>query len=421
MRNDRVFFIWGMPFPETSIFMLFLVMLFGYAYCAEQDPELGVQVLNRPYLTWQGNPDTAITINWQTDKPLKHIEVRYGTAQGNASPGKYPLRAAGQSHAIENMPEPRWIHSVQLTGLKPATDYYFIFGDGKKFSRAEYRFRTLAADDTPFTFAIGGDMGPGPRTRKLVQAAAGRNPAFVVVGGDIHYENGEPKNFRVCDMWLDIWLDDMVDTSGRLIPMVHAIGNHEVNKLPASEPVEKRAPFFFGYYPQGGKSYYSRDIGSLVRMIVLDSGHVLSHEEQVPWLKTQLESASGIPWIIPVYHVPFYPSHREFEGELSARGRTLWMPLFEASGVKVAFEHHDHTFKRTRPLRAGAVDPSGIVYLGDGCFGREPREIKNGEAWYMEKALSTAHFWVVQVSRERLDCVAVDEENREFDTVSFTR
>jgi len=420
MNSRRGFYIWGTLFPQGMVFLLSLVMLFGYAYCAEQDPKLGIQVLNRPYLTWQGNPAHAVTINWQTDKPLKNVEICYGTVPANAAVKKYPLRATGQSHTIENMSEPRWIHSVQLTGLQADTDYYFIFGDGKKFSRGEYRFRTLTSDDTPFTFVIGGDMGPGPRTRNLVKVAAARDPDFVVIGGDIHYENGEPRNFRVCDMWLDIWLDEMTDSAGRLIPMVLAIGNHEVNKLPSSEPIEKRAPFFFGYYPQEGKTWFCRDIGSLARFVILDSGHIAAHEDQVEWLKTHLESAATIPWIIPVYHVPFYPSHREFEGELSAKGRTYWMPLFESANVRVAFEHHDHTFKRTKPIKAGVVDPNGITYLGDGCFGREPREIKNGDAWYMEKAQSTAHFWLVKVSRDRMDCVAVDEENREFDAISFT-
>jgi hypothetical protein len=33
-------------------------------------------------------------------------------------------------------------------------------------------------------------------------------------------------------------------------------------------------------------------------------------------------------------------------------------------------EHHDHTFKRTHPLKGGLVDPNGILYLGDGSWGK---------------------------------------------------
>ena len=33
-------------------------------------------------------------------------------------------------------------------------------------------------------------------------------------------------------------------------------------------------------------------------------------------------------------------------------------------------EHHDHAFKRTHPLTDGHVDKYGIVYLGDGSWGK---------------------------------------------------
>jgi hypothetical protein len=49
--------------------------------------------------------------------------------------------------------------------------------------------------------------------------------------------------------------------------------------------------------------------------------------------------------------------------------------LFDRYGVQLAFENHDHTFKRTYPLRAGKLDPRGTVYLGDGCLSEHPRGV----------------------------------------------
>jgi hypothetical protein len=46
------------------------------------------------------------------------------------------------------------------------------------------------------------------------------------------------------------------------------------------------------------------------------------------------------------------------------------VPLFERHNVDVVLEHHDHTFKRTHPLRGGHIDRDGIVYLGDGSWGQ---------------------------------------------------
>jgi hypothetical protein len=49
--------------------------------------------------------------------------------------------------------------------------------------------------------------------------------------------------------------------------------------------------------------------------------------------------------------------------------REYWAPLFERYGVQIAFENHDHVYKRTVPLRSGAPHADGVVYIGDGSWG----------------------------------------------------
>ena len=79
--------------------------------------------------------------------------------------------------------------------------------------------------------------------------------------------------------------------------------------------------------------------------------------------------------------VPAYPSYRKMEGAPAADGkaarlgtgeenRTYWVPLFEKYRVPVVLEHHDHTFKRTKPLIGGLSHANGVLYLGDGSWGR---------------------------------------------------
>ena len=36
----------------------------------------------------------------------------------------------------------------------------------------------------------------------------------------------------------------------------------------------------------------------------------------------------------------------------------------------MVLEHHYHTFKRTHPLTGGLNDKNGVVYLGDGSWGK---------------------------------------------------
>ena len=58
-------------------------------------------------------------------------------------------------------------------------------------------------------------------------------------------------------------------------------------------------------------------------------------------------------------------------GELQ---RKLWVPLFDKYRVPVVLEHHDHTFKRTKAMLNGLPHPDGVLYLGDGSWGRSPRK-----------------------------------------------
>jgi hypothetical protein len=92
-------------------------------------------------------------------------------------------------------------------------------------------------------------------------------------------------------------------------------------------------------------------------------------------LDKSLAERADRPHLIAVNHVPAYPSYRPPDSTdkpgTGAENRTHWVPLFERHNVDVVLEHHDHTFKRTRPMRGGHVnDKNGILYLGDGSWGK---------------------------------------------------
>ena len=100
--------------------------------------------------------------------------------------------------------------------------------------------------------------------------------------------------------------------------------------------------------------------------------------------------------MIAVNHVPAYPSHRKFEGDGDKEGtgelnRKHWVPLFERHNVNVVLEHHDHTFKRTHPLKDGRVNANGIVYLGDGSWGKIRAPESPAERPYLAASSKSYH------------------------------
>lgn len=159
------------------------------------------------------------------------------------------------------------------------------------------------------------------------------------------------------------------------------------------------------------------DFGNYLSLPLLNTDHgTVIPGEQAEWLASSLEARRGFQHIIPIYHVPAYPSVREYDGWASPDVREHWSPIFEAHGVRVAFEHHDHAYKRTHPIRAERVHEGGIVYLGDGAWGVETREIHDpAETWYLAHAASERHFILLTLQGNHQHVLIVNDAGEVID------
>jgi acid phosphatase type 7 len=361
------------------------------------------------YLTWQSDTSTTITVNYQTMEQAETSHVYYDTRSRNGKIADYKLHATGTRHSIPGLQDNRTIHWVELSSLEPDKTYYFVAGDEFNGFTSERKFRTVPDGTEKLRFVDGGDMGTGPALPVLLKHAAKQEPSFGVVGGDIAYANDILTNYARWDAWLDAWQQCMITPKGYTIPMVLAIGNHEVRGT--------NSFFYFGYFAQNGeRSYYSRKFGKNLVMYLLDSGHMSRHgPEQAAWLDTQMQADAAFPYRFAVYHVPLYPAYRAFNLAGSVAGRNAWLQIFDKHRLTTAFEHHDHVFKRTKLLRNNQVDPQGTLYLGDGCWGMPARPISNERPWYEEKGASLQHFWLVDVSKKRVEYRAFNLEGKVFD------
>jgi hypothetical protein len=322
------------------------------------------------FLTWQRDPTTTMTVQW--------VGVRGETAVTRvfyAPAGSEEWRC--QSPTLRPYPKTDFkVFRAELTDLTPGAEYVFQIG----LRSPTYRFRTMPARATDtIQFVSGGDCGVNAHAVANNVQAARQDPMFAVVGGDLGYDNG--RSVEVSLAFLRNYSKHMIDREGRLIPMVACIGNHEVDGG-YNKPREK-APFFYalfdGLYPETG--YATLDFGDYLSLVLLDTGHTSPiGGEQADWLETALRARKDHPNILVVNHVPAYPSYRSPEGKVGKDGkerpgtgagnRKHWVPLFERYRVPVVLEHHDHTFKRSKPLLGGLSHPNGVLYLGDGSWGR---------------------------------------------------
>ncbi len=381
--------------------------------------------LSHVLLTWRSE-DTGrtMTVLYQTQDDPGVSRVLYDTTSRHGDPRQYRFQQTGTGDRFTELN--RTIHTAELTGLQPATTYYFVIADAHRVRSKEMKFRTLPADGSAVRIVAGGDMGITDEALALSRQAAKANPDLAIVGGDIAYANGKLGNTELWDEWLQNWTDTMMTADGRLIPLIAAIGNHEVDPVKSAPPAEK-APFYFRYLHQddANGTYFARSIGANIGLVVLDSSHLHRADgPQKAWLQQQLERYQDRPYRFAVYHRPLYPGGRypgyepgEAEDLISA-----WLPAFDRFHLTLGLENHYHTHKRTKLLAHNAVsnDGRGTVYLGDGSWGQKPREVVP-ELWYLERAFSRNHVWIVDVSADSITFQAIDADGNLFDHGAISR
>ncbi len=367
------------------------------------------------FLTWQQDPTTTMTVQWvgteqqAADRPVWFAKA--GSNEWRRQAGKvkpYPMTE-------------RSVIRTELTGLSPDTEYTFRIG----LDSAEQSFRTMPAKATnTIHFVSGGDAGIGSHPVQTNRLAAAQKPQFVVIGGDLAYENG--KNPDVFLEFLRNYSRDLRDGK-QLIPMLACIGNHEVNGgygKPRSD-----APFFYsvfdGLFTDSG--YASLDFGDYMSLILLDTNHTTPIEgAQTDWLAKTLKEREECPTVFAFNHVPAYPSFRPMglvipgDAGTGDGNRKHWVPLFERYNVDAVFEHHDHTYKRTHPLLDGRANKNGIVYLGDGSWGKIRKPAKPDARPYLALTDEAYHLSVHRIEGEDRFHVALADSGRVVD-VSATK
>ncbi len=382
------------------------------------------------YLTWRRDPSTTFVVHWheREHEPEARLELFLpGGEGGEWIQHRSPLYAPFAD---------RRVRTVELEGLVPDQTYLARLVHGEDSRHHEFRLRTLPASlERPLRIASGGDvLHRAEWMEETLRASVAAEPDFLLWGGDLAYADGRMDRVHRWHTFFGILLEHGTAPDGRLVPLVVAIGNHEVRggfywgqergrgeREYDDDFRSDIAPFFYAAFAfPGHPGYAALDLNPEVSLIVLDSDHTGPVEgAQTEWLERTLAERARARHLLPVYHVPAYPSVRDFEGSTSRRIREHWVPLFERHGVRLALEHHDHALKRTPAILAGEAHPEGITYLGDGAFGVSVREVHAAEeTWYLERSESVRHFWLLEVRRDAIEAKAFDAAGELLDQLS---
>lgn len=354
------------------------------------------------YLSWYGDPTTTMTIQWHTPQEEKGNAIVLETEDG-----EMPLDGASSplAHIL--------VHTAALENLSPDTEYAFRIGSYPTV----YKFRTAPDHlDQPLRFVVGGDVYAKTKIfRRMSKTVMAHNPLFVVLGGDLAYAIHSHPFSSSIKRWLSFlkdWKDCMVASDGRIVPFLLVPGNHDIS----SDNYETFFTLFA--FPQK-QLYRAVDFGSYLSLILLDTGHFQPIEgRQTLWLDKALSARPAIPFRFAVYHEAAYPSYYPYQGPIPKKIRTHWVPLFEKYRLTAAFENHNHAFKRTFPIKASRVDPTGVTYIGDGGWGATPR--KTNDLWYLAKRGRKNSVIFVDITSQRATVQILDLLNHPLDELTFS-
>ncbi len=297
------------------------------------------QVTRQPYL--QVTTPTSMTISWQS---------------GTGVPGCVYYGTEGSSLSEKQMEseEEEIYHEVTITGLTPATRYYYSV-DGTSQGREDQYFVTAPEPGTvaPVRFWVISDFGQtnseqNERRKETVSQWKsfndGRYHANLVLSlGD---QTEDDARYQLQHNYFN-QLEDVFKNT----PLYTAIGNHDnhdgmVNYLSTfALPQNGEA----GGVPSGTEKYYAFDyanihVVALCTEIEDDEGRRVQQE----WLKKDLDN-NHQDWLIAIMHRPFHSGghHRTDLDEDAQIRRSDWLSILEDHGVDLILQGHNHVYERS--------------------------------------------------------------------------
>jgi hypothetical protein len=300
-------------------------------------------VTRGPYL--QTGTPTSVVVKWRTNVATDS-RVRYG-----ASAASLTSEVGSSTSTTE--------HEVTLSGLLPATTYYYSVGtstgaltggDGATF----FVTSPQTGVSTPSRVWVLGDSGTANSNAQAV-----RNAYYAFTGathtnlwlmlGDNAYDTGTDANYQAA-------VFDMYPEMLRKSVLWSTIGNHDTAQSTNPPP---SLPYFSiftlptngeaGGTASGTERYYSFDYGD-VHYICLDS--MTSDRSptgpMLTWLRNDLASTNS-KWIVAFWHHPPYTkgSHNSDTETQLVEMRQNALPILEEGGVDLVLTGHSHSYERS--------------------------------------------------------------------------
>lgn len=303
--------------------------------------------VREPYLQMMSS--TAVTLRWQSENQFAGV-VRYGIRPEQLN------KVQREDVAGEE-------HEIRVTGLKPATKYFYSVGNENKsmFKGENFWFKTSPEikNVKQARFWVTGDQGYPNIIQDQVRDAmfdwVKQNPRtsvntsmfdFWITTGDNAYRSGSNEQFQA-------GFFEPYKTILRNTPVWPGYGNHDARRWVFFDIFTFPEKAESGGVASGSEHYYSFDYAN-IHFVMLDTeaSDLDEDGEMLSWLKKDLEFNKQ-QWLIAIMHHPPYSkgSHDSDNkwrsgGRLNAARENI-VPILEKAGVDIVLSGHSHMYERS--------------------------------------------------------------------------
>ncbi len=395
---------------NTSRCILFISVSILFVGCEKNDYSVNQTIV---YSQLSQDPTRELIISWITKDSKQSKNFRYKQVNEikftYINPQKKEIPKRGDLN----------LYTVYITDLLPGTEYMFQVAGEDIIRRTKTLPSKIPDDGIKVGFA--GDAhfeGKGHNKYDLLTRAMSINGIDILVGKGDYVDCEGIIGLEQTNRWIGFL--DMLDRSlsqvgGNFfyVPMILAVGNHETTPDNGTDPEAARYLRFFFDNPSKleplGKNYGAVKIGDYLQLIILDSWHTsYPGGEQKKWLSKVIDNS--VLHSVPIMHVSPFPTYRHPNVEVSVSIRKEWFEiLYNAGNIRIAFDSHEHSWKRTVSLGIANKIPNhhaneadigffylgnstyitksdpGIIFFGDGSWGSDSRSRWNpSTTWYLK-------------------------------------
>lgn len=357
-------------------------------------------------LTWSGDPDSTIDIQWRTNNFYEHSKIQYKEIN---SSHVYTLIAEKQLMEDRLLANDRFTfhYTARLKDLRPGATYQYLVDSQPEWTDRQ-TFKTSSRDSS-FSFLWFGDTHHSPKFGEILNKGFSKHPdvTFFSIVGDL-VSDGLNRN-----QWDDLFR--YIEGTSSKIPFMSVPGNHD-NRAGLGA---KLYCDLFSYPLNGPKGVPKEQTYSFIYkntlFLMIDATSPI--DSQTVWIEHQLAKSEAM-WKVAMFHFPPYNWEEPYLDIQKA-----WVPLFDKYHVDLVFGGHLHYYMRSKPMNHGKIVPSyqeGTAYIISVGIPNQDQEMTDEP--YAEVRNGRGHLYqYVKIEGNKLYFESVNSEGKMIDSFQLKK